>query len=206
MPTNFVLIDCENVPPQELELLREGDFHVTLFLGAQQTKIPVTRAATMHDLGTKASYVTLKEGGKNALDFLIAYHLGQLQAKEPTARFYIISKDTGFDPLRKHLKAAGIRVDRFAAISAIPALKKQLAAETKEQLEKAVDKLRSNKASPPATLKTLRGTLHALLNKELSEDQLTALIAALRQRGYVKVEKTKVTYNLPAKAATATAS
>ena len=47
--------------------------------------------------------VRLTEPGKNALDFHIAYYLGQLALKEPDAFFHIVSKDTGFDPLIQHL-------------------------------------------------------------------------------------------------------
>ena len=48
------------------------------------------------------------------LDFHIAYYLGDLAVKEPDADFYILSKDTGFDPLIEHLegrkyKCAGYR-------------------------------------------------------------------------------------------------
>lgn len=210
MPTNFVLIDCENRPPKDLKPLDNKDFLVTLFLGPQQAKSYLARVIATHDQGTQTNYVLLKEGGPNALDFLIAYHLGQLQAKEPTARFYIITGDKGFQPLINHLKAAGVRIGQYDTITDIPAiknaLKKQLAATKKEQFEKAVIRLRNMKASPPAKLKTLRNTLHALFEKKLSVEQLQALVDALRQRGFIKIENTKVTYNLPAEFAPATAS
>ena len=41
MTTTYVLIDYENVQPNELALLRGGSFKVRLFLGANQVKIPV---------------------------------------------------------------------------------------------------------------------------------------------------------------------
>ena len=43
--------------------------------------------------------------GKNALDFYLAFYVGDLAAKDPEAGFHILSDDTGFDPLIKHLKA-----------------------------------------------------------------------------------------------------
>jgi hypothetical protein len=39
--------------------------------------------------------------------------------------------------------------------------------------------------------------LHALFKKELSERQLSDLFALLRERGIVKVDGTKVSYELP---------
>jgi hypothetical protein len=43
----------------------------------------------------------------------------------------------------------------------------------------------------------LLSTLHVLFKKELSEQQLSALFAALCKRGVVKVDETKVSYALP---------
>ena len=64
------------------------------------------------------------------------------------------------------------------------------------QVEAVVADLVRRKAAGPCTEKTLRGTLHALFNKELSEQQLTQLFAALRDRGIVRVEGRKVSYRL----------
>jgi uncharacterized protein (UPF0297 family) len=66
------------------------------------------------------------------------------------------------------------------------------------QVEAAVADLVRRKAAKPRTEKTLKATLHALFNKELTEQQLTHLYAALRERGYARVEGTKVAYKLPA--------
>jgi len=45
----------------------------------------------------------------------------------------------------------------------------------------------------------LMSTLHALFKKELSDHQLSALFVALCKRGIVKLDGTKVTYELPPK-------
>ena len=108
MRTNFVLVDFENVQPDDLGLLKDGPFKVKLFLGPNQSKIPVALASSLQSLGENAEYVVLETAGKNALDFHIAYYLGALSTEEPTAFFHIISKDSGFDPLSKYLKARKI--------------------------------------------------------------------------------------------------
>lgn len=53
------------------------------------------------------------------------------------------------------------------------------------------------KASKPRTQRTLLSTLHALFKKELFDQQLAALFAALCNRGVFKVEGCKVSYALP---------
>lgn len=197
MTTNFVLIDYENVQPTDLALLRDGTFKVKLFLGANQAKIPVALAAAVHTLGPDAEYVLLESAGSNALDFHIAYYIGVLSVQEPAARFHIISKDTGFDPLIKHLKLRGVVAQRCPTIASIPSVKPAVAFTGDPQLELAIAHLRKLKAAKPRTEKTLRSTLHALFRRELSAEQLSALFAALRKRGVIAVSGTKVTYDVP---------
>jgi len=195
--TNYVLIDYENIQPSDLSLLRDGPFKVKVFLGANQAKIPVSLAAALQTLGANAEYVLLGSSGSNALDFHIAYYLGTLSAQESLAAFHIISKDAGFDPLIKHLKNNGISVRRCASIASIPFFKSNLPPPSDAQIEKAVSHLVKLKAAKPRAQKTLLGTLHALFKKELSEHQIASLFESLCKRGIVKLDGTKVSYELP---------
>lgn len=197
MKTNYVLIDYENVQPTDLGLLRDGPFKVRVFLGPNQARIPVSLATALQALGRDAEYVVLESAGSNALDFHIAYYVGVLSAQEPSAFFHIISKDTGFDPLIKHLTGKGVLAQRSTRIADIPFLKPELPATGDAQVEAAITYLVRLKAAKPRTQKTLLGTLHALFKKELSEEQLSALFSALCKRGVVKIEGTKVSYDLP---------
>jgi hypothetical protein len=174
--TNFVLVDFENVQPKDIGLLKDGPFKVKIFLGPNQFKIPVALATALQSLGGSAEYIILETAGNNALDFHIAYYIGALSAVEPTAFFHIISKDSGAD---------------------IPFFKPSLPVAREAQVETVIADLVRRKASKPRTQKTLLSTLHALFKKELSEQQLAALFAALCKRGVVKVEGTKVSYALP---------
>lgn len=197
--TNYILIDYENVQPTDFALLRNAPVKVKVFLGANQAKIPVSLAAALQELGTNAEYVLLESSGSNALDFHIAYYIGLLSAQDSSAFFHIISKDTGFDPLVKHLKTAGVFAQRSVAISSIPFFKPELPPTTDEQIDVAVAHLTKMKAAKPRAEKTLLSTLHALFKKELSEHQLAALFATLCKRGIVKLDGTKVSYELPPK-------
>lgn len=194
---NFVLVDFENVQPKDIGLLKDGPFHIKVFLGPNQTKIPVTIAAALQSLGESAEYIILETAGNNALDFHIAYYIGVLSAAEPTAFFHIISKDSGFDPLLKYLKANKVFAHRSTCIADIPYFKPSLPVAQEAQVEAVIADLARRKASKPRTQKTLLSTLHALFKKELSDQQLAALFAALCNRGVVKVEGSKVSYALP---------
>lgn len=195
--TNFVLVDFENVQPKDIGLLKDGPFKVKVFLGPNQSKIPVSLAASLQSLGDNAEYIILEKAGSNALDFHIAYYIGVLSASEPTAFFHIISKDSGFDPLLKYLKGKKIYAQRSTCVADIPFFKPALPVAPEGQVAAVVADLVRRKASKPRTQKTLLSTLHALFKKELSEQQLAALFDALCKRGIVKIEGTKVTYDLP---------
>lgn len=195
--TNFVLVDFENVQPKDIGLLKDGPFKVKVFIGPNQSKVPVLLAAALQSLGDNAEYVILETAGNNALDFLITYYIGLLSAAEPTAFFHVISKDSGFDPLLKYLKGKKIFAHRSACIADMPYFKPVLAATPEAQIDAVVADLIRRKASKPRTQATLLSSVHALFKKELSEQQLTALFATLCQRGIVKVEGSKVSYVLP---------
>jgi hypothetical protein len=197
MRTNFVLIDFENVQPKDLGLLKDGPFKVKVFLGPNQSKIPVALASALQSLGSNAEYIVLDTAGNNALDFHIAYYIGVLSTEDPSALFHVISRDTGFEPLIRHLKARKIFAQRSASIADIPYFKPALPPTPEAQVELVVADLIRRKASKPRTRKTLLSTLHVLFKKELSEQQLSQLFEALCSRGVVKMEGTKVSYELP---------
>lgn len=196
--TNYVLIDYENVQPTDLSLLREGPFKVKIFLGAHQAKIPVSLASTLQDFGSNAEYVVLECSGRNALDFHIAYYVGLLSAQDSVAFFHVISGDEGYDPLLQHLKSRGVLAQRSTSIASIPFFKPALPATIDAQVDVVVERLTRMKASRPRTTKTLMSTLHALFRKELSQQQVSTLFGLLCKRGIVRVEGTRVSYELPA--------
>lgn len=124
MNTNFILIDFESVQPESLEALGRHKFKVIIFIGASQMKVPFEIASALQQMGSNAEYIKISGNGKNALDFHIAFAIGQLSIKDPTAYFHIISKDGGFDPLIQHLKSKKISTARWSKIEDIPLLKK----------------------------------------------------------------------------------
>jgi hypothetical protein len=78
-----------------------------VFVGENQVKLPFELAESLQNFGQGAQYIKIKGNGKNALDFNIAYYLGELIEKDPEGYFHIISK-YGFnnpinaDPAKHH--------------------------------------------------------------------------------------------------------
>jgi hypothetical protein len=204
---NYVLVDYENVQPEGLSALAHDHFKVIVFVGARQTSVSFEMAAALQRMCANAEYVKVSSVGPNALDFHIAFYIGQLAAKEPNACFHIISKDTGFDPLIAHLKTKKIFSCRSQTIGDIPSLqitaakpppaKTPSAKPPSEKLDLTLTHLRKFKAAKPRTVKTLSSTIASLFQKKLSEKEIAALLKEMEQRGYITINATKVTYSLP---------
>ena len=193
MKTNYVLIDFENVQPKNLELLKGHGFKVIVFVGSKQVKISFDLACAMQSLGADAEYVKIEGNGPNALDFHIAFYMGNIAAKDPDCYFHVISKDTGFDPLIKHLKTKRIYAQREKDISEIPLLK------ISKRIDAIVEFLKVRGAAKPRAVKTLSNSINSLFMKKLEEDELGKIMDELIRQKIVVTNGSKVTYQLPGK-------
>ena len=198
MKTNYVLIDYENVQPATLTVLDHQQFKLIVFIGATQSKITFEVAAALQSMGSRAEYIKIAGNGSNALDFHIAFYLGQLIAQEPDAYFHIISKDTGFDPLINYLKNRQVRACRWHDVTAIPVMKATQATSRREKIALIVANLQQQGPSKPRTVKTLANTINTLFQKKLSEADLSLLVHDLQTQGIILVNDTNVSYALPA--------
>ncbi|MCA1614589.1 MAG: hypothetical protein LC795_10715 [Acidobacteria bacterium] len=210
MRTNYVLIDYESVQPKDLSALKHDYVRVIVFVGAHQNKIPFETAAALQQMGSNVEYVKVSGTGPNALDFHIAFYIGQLAGKDPEAYFHVVSKDTGFDPLLSHLKTRKLRALRVQKVGDIPFLKAGDAKSAPDRVKKVgnakstpdriaviIGDLRKRGAAKPRTVTTLTSTIGALFLKQLTPDEISALMTALQERGYVSVAGSKVSYSLP---------
>jgi hypothetical protein len=193
--TNFVLVDFENVQPDNMRLLNGGPFKIKIFLGAKQGKIPLEIARALQVFGPDAEYIQIDGNGSNALDFHIAYHIGRLSKESPDAFFHVISKDTGFDPLINHLRAQKIFCQRSGSVGDIPLLKGPPA--SPEKFAAVIACLVKNKTNKPRTLKTLANWIKAHFTNELDDEELDQLIAHLVTQGVIRLADGIVRYELP---------
>lgn len=217
MSRHYVLVDFENVQPPSLGALKAGDCHVMVFAGQHQTKVDLGLAQALQPFGAHAKYIQIVGNGKDALDFHIAFYVGKLAAEHPGADFTIVSKDTGFDPLIKHLAAQGIACKRVATLPGasvkLPAAKvakpakatvkvakaavKKTAKATRvaalPRLQEVIDRLAGMKHARPRTVKTFRSSLGSF-NPPFDAAQIDAMLQALQARGVLKVEGSKLTY------------
>ena len=214
MKTNFVLVDFENVQPKNVGSLSGRSFNIKVFAGANQSKVPLEMARALQALGPDVEYVQIDGNGRNALDFHIAYYIGRLAAETPGSNFYVISKDKGFDPLIKHLKAQGISCQRSNSIADIPgagttgsksvsgavnAVKPFDSRSIPEKVDAVIKHLVKLNTAKPRTLKTLRSVIKQVFMKNgIADAELEGIVEQLTERGTIKVADGKMNYELPA--------
>jgi len=195
--TNYVLIDYENVQPEAMAVLAQEHFKVIVFVGANQAKVTFEVASALQQMGDRAEYVKITGNGSNALDFHIAFYIGVLAGIEPDAYFHIVSKDTGFDPLIQHLKAKKILACRSKDVTDIPIVKAANSKSPADRVAVVIADLKRRGASRPRAVKTLSSTISGIFQKQISDQEVASLIAALQKQGVVTVNATKVSYSLP---------
>src|SRR6185437_11162019 len=111
MSDTMLLVDFENVGKIDLAAVPDG-FVVALFFGAAQKSVPREFLKAAVKLRERFVSIDIEGQGKNALDFHIAYYLGQYLTQSAKTPCVILSKDRGFDPLIKHLGLRGFTVRR----------------------------------------------------------------------------------------------
>jgi hypothetical protein len=196
LKTNYLLIDYENVQPTSLSALNGHPFKVIVFLGANQAKVSVEFARALQALGSNAEYIQISGSGPNALDFHIAFTVGELSRSDPNACFHIISKDSGFDPLIGYLRKKGIFAERSMAIADVPIFKVSNAKTEPKKLEAIVHNLASRGTGKPRKVRTLSNTINALFRNSLEDAELASLVKALEKHGHISIEGENVSYHL----------
>ena len=198
MRTNYVFVDFENVQPSSFEFSKDYPFKIIIFVGANQKKIPIELAASMQSLGDNAEYVLIDSIGKNALDFHITFYLGKSYEKDPAGYFHIISKDTGFDILIKHLRDKKVLINRYKDIEDIPILKQSNCGSLslEDRIDLVVDYLIKRGNAKPRKVETLSNTINSLCGRTLNDKQIKEILDTLVQKKFMKINDSKIVYSL----------
>jgi hypothetical protein len=113
---NILFVDYENAGKIDLGAL-PADAEVHVFIGAAQKSVPTELLEIAHKLEKRFALTKIAGQGKDALDFHIAFYLGEHLTTNAQANCIILSKDKGFDPLVKHLCSRTFNVRRTETIS-----------------------------------------------------------------------------------------
>ena len=196
---NHVFVDFENVPKVDLALIGAASVSFTLLLGARQTKLDAALVEKLMEHAASVQLIRLTSSGKNALDFALAYYVGRAVMADPTAYVHIISKDTGFEPLIKHLRSRHIHVrrhDNFSTLTFSGSVKPSTST-SEELLPRVMEHLRKNTSNRPKRKKTLVSHLRAFLGKTFTEADVMDFVEKLCEAKHLSIgEKDAVTYHV----------
>ena len=198
MTLTYLLVDFENVQPQvaDLGLLRGEEFRVLIFHGVHQNKFDVAMYKALQPLGDKVELVQSDRQGPDVLDFHISFYLGRLvkehldqRGASQSARFFVISKDRGFDSLIVHIRSLGFEAHRVATIRA--ALSTSMTASPLATRPAAVKKVAAKKGSTakkaavakPAAKAAVRKVASAAIAIRAVESPKQIVLASLRRMG-----------------------
>jgi len=215
-PLHHVLVDYENVRAVDLEIVGRKGVRLTLLLGLHEKKLDAELVERLLTHASSVELVRLNAAGKDALDFTLAYYLGRAVASDPTGHFYIIAKDTGYDPMIKHLLSRKIKVARHDDFSKLPLSKtpkvKPVATngatypissdlldyETRDKYARALEHLRKLPPSRPKNRKRLANSIAGFFgNKTTKRLEIEKLIDQMIKDDVIAIDaKGAVTYSL----------
>ena len=128
MELTYILVDFENVQPSaaDIALVRGEQLRLWIFRGPSQKKYSADVAEAWQPLGERVQFIHCAKAGRNALDMHIAFQLGRLMSEHEhaanlparSARFFVVSKDTDYDPLLQYIRSLGCTAVRSPSIKA----------------------------------------------------------------------------------------
>ncbi len=192
--TQYIFIDYENVSESDLSRISGKPVRVFMVLGTRHKKLPVSLFLFAQDHPEQLRIIQTPVEGRNALDFVLTLELGRLLTSDPEGYFHIISKDTDFDSVIRHLKAEGRLIARHSTLAEIPALRTE-----QERLEKIRAEL-SDAAQPrPSTRKTLENKIKSVFESRVEPHFVEKTICSLVSSGILSFSETdKITYSAAA--------
>ena len=193
--TQYLFVDFENVHSFDLTSLGE-DVKVYVFVGRQQTKIPFELVTAAQQRGEFLEWIQIAGQGRNALDFHIAYYLGDLNRTVPKeVAFTVLSKDTGYDPLVRHINDLGRKCSRINSLKEMT--RGEVASTDDPSTQRAIGNLtKIAKAKLPRTRNTLGKHLQTALGKKITEEEAASIMDNLFIMGKVSEENRRLHYKL----------
>lgn len=183
-------------------------FH--LFLGPRTAKLDISIVESLLTHADQVHLIRSPKSGKNALDFVLAFYLGQAAAAEPKAFFHIVSKDQGFDSLVELLQSKKIKTKRHDDWSSLtfepkqPTLSQQPASlpvvkpspkSLSEDSEKILNFLKKSPNNRPKKKSTLLSQAKSFLGKGASDLMAEKAVEELCFAKHLAFdEKSKVNY------------
>ena len=194
---NYIFVDYENVQDVDLDLIAGKAVKVFLVVGERRKTLPSLLARQILQYHDQVTWIESEGATNNALDLVLAYHVG-LQAKaDPKAYFHILARDKDYDALIKHLRANNILASRDDEFASIPALVAMNRLSLEERVKWVVARFQKNKASRPKRMKSFLTTIHSFCRKEFSDEEVQHIVSEMVVKKLIELTpKGEVVYHL----------
>ncbi len=194
---NYIFVDYENVQDVNLDLIAGKPVKVFLIVGHRRKTLPSLLARQIHQYHDQVSWIESEGATTNALDLVLAYHVGLEVKADPKGYFHILAKDKDYDALIKHLRANGILASRDDAFARISPLVDLARLSLEERVAWVVERFQKNSMSRPKRKKSLLTTIHSFFRKELPESDVEQIVTAMAGRKLLELTpQGGVTYRL----------
>lgn len=185
--TNYIFVDYENVQEFDLDLIAGKPVKVFLLIGRQRKSLPLGLVRQIHRYHDQVQLIESQGASRNALDLVLAYHVGAQAKADPQGYFHVLAKDKDYDPLITHLRADGLRANREDLFSAIPVLIDVNRLTLPQRLKWVAERLQKIKANRPTRRKSLLAALHAMFHKKLPEEEVQELLSAMLDQRLIEL-------------------
>lgn len=188
-----LLVDFENVQKIDLSTLPD-DFRVTVFVGDAQPSLPFSLVQGAQPFGENLEWIRVEGKGRNALDFHLSYYLGCLLTVCPRTEVVILSKDSGFDPLMRHLKKTGVCCRRIGSLLDLEGRSEAVDEINYIRVVKHLTKIATD--TRPRRRSTLANYISGIFQRKLPAREVQEIISQLMAEGKVTETNQKLTYEL----------
>ena len=197
--SHHIFVDFENVPNLNLSLLKDQPVDLLILLGAKQHSLPLCLVKQLMELKDQTQLIEVNVSGKNALDFVLAYYVGQFACQNPKHSFYIVSKDKGYEALVGHLKNNKIKAYRCDDLTQIPLFQQPKSIKPKDEptsIDRLTELLKQSARNRPAKRQSLITYADSVFAKKLAANEVAGLINQMQQKKLISFdEHNKVTYH-----------
>ena len=193
VPRNrYIFIDYENVCEADLSRIVGKSAKVFMILGTRHKKLPTSLFLFAQSHPAQVRIIQTPVDGRNALDMLLALELGQLLAADPDGYFHIVSKDTDFESIVRHLTNEKKLIARYASLAHVPALRT-----LEERLAHLKAELEDSARPRPATRKTLENKIKSVFENKADPAFIQKTIEDFVKTGILDFTETgKVQYKV----------
>ena len=186
--TNYIFVDFENLQEElDLDLIAGKAVKVFLVVGQRRKTLPSTLARQAHQYHDQVTWIESEGASRNALDLVLAYHVGVQAKADPQGYFHILARDKDYDALIKHLRTNGILASRDEAFAKVPVLVTMQHLSLEQRVEWVVERFKKNKASRPKRMKSLLATVHSFCRKELSDGEVQQIVDTMVSRKMIEL-------------------